>query len=486
MAIVNDEQVIKVLRQYNPWWRTPSAIKEESKPHKRLAYYEALKILTHKTIRRFAVLSGMRRVGKTTILYQIIDHLIDRGINPGNILYATFDNPILKLVNVENVLSIYEGMYPIEGTRYILFDEVQYTENWELWMKVIYDSRKDIRLIATGSASPILERGAADSGTGRWSVLKIPTMSFYEYCRLLGLDLPVLEDELRLSELQGFSSAQLGSLMDKFTPLQNHFNRYLMIGGFPELVLSDDDVYAQRMLREDVVDKVIKRDVLSLFNIRSPLLMEKLFLYLCMNSTEIFNATTAAKELENTSITTVESYIKALEMSNLIYLAKPMNVGSKGALKGKPKIFIADAAIRNAVLMIDDVLSDEKELGAMVETTVYKHMVSFYQGSPAQLGYFRKAKNNQKEVDVVVELPRQKILCEVKYRNNSHIAETDAIVELCRDEQTKVTNAFLITKRLDDFGITKHKTKVPILRVPAIAFLYILGKAEAEGWNGKL
>ena len=53
----------------------------------------------------------MRRVGKTTILYQIIDHLIDRGINPGNILYATFDNPILKLVNVENVLSIYEGMY---------------------------------------------------------------------------------------------------------------------------------------------------------------------------------------------------------------------------------------------------------------------------------------------------------------------------------------------------------------------------------------
>lgn len=130
----------------------------------------------------------MRRVGKTTILYQIIDHLIDEGIQPRNILYATFDNPILKLVNVENVLSIYKTMYPIRGTRYILFDEVQYTENWELWMKVIYDSRKDIRLIATGSASLVLEKGSADSGTGRWSVLKIPTMSFYEYCRLLKLD----------------------------------------------------------------------------------------------------------------------------------------------------------------------------------------------------------------------------------------------------------------------------------------------------------
>ena len=486
MAIVNDEQVMKVLRKYNPWWRTPSAIKEESKPQRRLAYYETLKILTHGSIRRFAVLSGMRRVGKTTILYQIIEHLIDGGVHPGNILYATFDNPILKLVNVENVLSIYEAMYPIEGTKYIFFDEVQYTENWELWMKVIYDSRKNIRLIATGSASPVLEKGSADSGTGRWSVLKIPTMSFYEYCKLLDLDLPLLPDDLRLSELKSMSPAQLGDLMDQFTPLQNHFNRYLMIGGFPELVLSDDDAYAQRMLREDVVDKVIKWDVLSLFNIRSPLLMEKLFLYLCMNSTEIFNATTAAKELEDTSIATIDNYIKALEMSNLIYLAKPMDVGSKGALKGKPKIFIADEAIRNAVLMIDDVLSDEKELGRMVETTVYKHMVSFYQGSTASLGYFRKAKDNQKEVDVVVELPRQKILCEVKYRNNSHIAATDAIVELCQDEKSKVADAFLITKRLDDFGVTKHETKVSILRVPATAFLYILGKTEAEGQNGKL
>ena len=295
-----------------------------------------------------------------------------------------------------------------------------------------------------------------------------------------------MPDKLKLTKLEKVSKSELGDLMDRFAPLEGHFNRYLMIGGFPELVLSDDDIYAQRMLREDVVDKVIKRDVLTLFNIRSPLLMEKLFLYLCMNSTEIFSVTTAAKELENTSVTTIDGYIKALEMSNLIYLAKPMDVGSKGALKGKPKIFIADAAIRNAVLMIEDVLSDEKELGAMVETCVYKHIVSFYQGSTAQLGYFRKAKDNQKEVDVVVELPREKILCEVKYRNNSHIPATDAIVELCKDENSKVTNAFLVTKQLDDFGIAKHETKVPILRIPAIAFLYLLGKAEADGQNGKM
>ncbi|MCM1058371.1 MAG: ATP-binding protein [Firmicutes bacterium] len=486
MAIVQDEQVIKVLRQYNPWWRMPSAIREESKPQKRIAYYEALKILKHESIRRFAVLSGVRRVGKTTIMYQIIESLIEEGVDSRNILFVTFDNPILKLVNVESVLAIYESLYPLEGVRYIFLDEIQYTDDWELWMKVIYDSRKDIRLIATGSASPILEKGSADSGTGRWSILKIPTMSFYEYCRLLDIEGPELPEDLRLTELVGMDPAELGDLTSRFMPLQNHFNRYLTIGGFPELALSHDDIYAQRMLREDVVDKVIKRDVLTLFNIRSPLLMEKLFLYLCMNSAEIFNATTAAKELENVSVATIESYIAALEMSNLIYLARPMNVGSKGALKGKPKIYIADAAIRNAVLMIEDVLSEESELGVTVETAVYKHILSFYQGKPAQLGYFRKAKDNQKEVDVVIELPRHKILCEVKYRNNSHIPAADALVELCKDAKSGVTGAFLITKRLDDFGIAKHETVTPIMRIPAVVFLYLLGKAEAEGQGGRL
>lgn len=487
MDLVTEEQIINTLQKYNIWWRNISAVSADSKPQKRLAYYEAKRILGHDSVRRFVVLSGARRVGKTTIMYQLIDHLMEEGIPPRNILYVSFDNPMIKLVNIERVLDIYESLYPVEGQKYVFLDEIQYSENWELWMKVVYDSRKDIRLVATGSASPVLEKGAADSGTGRWTVLKIPTLSFYEYCKLLELDAAKeLTEQIRLTELVQWEEGKLLELANRFSPLLQHFNRYLMIGGFPELVLSKDDIYSQRMLREDVVDKVIKRDVLTLFNIRSPLLMEKLFLYLCINSTEIFNVTTAAKGLENTSIATIESYIAALEMSNLIYLAKPMDVGSKGALKGKPKIMIADAAIRNAVLMIDDVLSDEKELGMMVETAVYKHMVSFYQGSTARLGYFRKAKDNQKEVDVVVELPREKFLCEVKYRNHSHVPNSDAIVELCREKKSGVTGAFLLTKQLNDIGVTAHSTEVPIMRIPALMFLYLLGKAEADGMGGKL
>ena len=75
---------------------------------------------------------------------------------------------------------------------------------------------------------------------------------------------------------------------------------------------------------------------------------------------------------------------------------------------------------------------------------------------------------------------------EGKHQNNSHIPVSDAIVALYQDETARITSAFLITKRLDNFSITKHETLTPILWVPAISFLYLLGKAEAAGYNGEL
>jgi predicted AAA+ superfamily ATPase len=135
-------------------------------------------------------------------MYQMMETLLDQGVAPRNVLYVSFDNPIVKLISVEEVLDIYESLYPIAGDRYLFFDEIQYASNWELWMKVLYDTRKNIKLTATGSASPIIEKGAADSGAGRWTMLKVPTLSFYEYCALLQLsERPVLGNDIRLTQL---------------------------------------------------------------------------------------------------------------------------------------------------------------------------------------------------------------------------------------------------------------------------------------------
>lgn len=484
MAIINENQILKVLQQYNPWWNDSDSAIPQAKPQKRFAYYETLKVLNHRSLRRFPILSGLRRVGKTTILYQIIKHLLDNKIPAKNILYVTFDNPILKLPTIDELLELFQTYIAIDEHLFLFFDEIQYADNWELWLKVFYDSKPNITIISTGSASPVIDKRSSESGAGRCTTIKVPTLSFFEYCELLKLNHSIkLSNVKSCFDLPSLNKGELLLLCNQFESLQKHFNRYLSIGGFPELVLSNDDSYAQRMLREDVVDKVLKRDMPFLFNIRNPALLDKLFIYLCTTSSEIFNSQSTAKELTDVTIATLENYLTYLEKSNLIYISKPMDVGSKGALKGKPKIYISDAAIRNAVLMINSVQADEKELGVMVETAVYKHFISYYQNSNTTVGYFRKLKVNEKEVDVVAESISGKVLCEVKYRNNSVITKKDAIVELSIDSQNQIQYSFVLTKRIDDCGITLHDTAVPIIRVPALVFVYLLGMEEHAKLN---
>lgn len=269
--------------------------------------------------------------------------------------------------------------------------------------------------------------------------------------------------------------------MNSLSPLQKHFHRYLTVGGFPELALSKDDYYAQRMLREDVVDKVLKRDIPSLFNIRNAAVLEKVFLYLCFNSSSIINITTVSKELDNTPAITVSNYIQFFERANLIYISELVNLDGKKVLKAKPKIYIADAAIRNAVLMLDNVLADPGEMGIMVETAVYKHLAAFYYRSNTKVGYYRKVGGNEKEIDVIVELPQGRILTEVKYRENFEIKQKDAIIEILEEEKSEVVAAIVVTKRSEDYGIIGNKSKIPLMRIPAHAFLYLLGHAEKTG-----
>lgn len=487
MNLFTDEKLLNLLIQYNPWWKGIPLSKKNAPPQKRFAFYEARKLLLHPDLRRFVVLSGARRVGKTTIMYQLIDELLTKGVPARNIVYLSFDNPILKLGGFEGILNAYENAYPTEGEVYFFFDEVQYAENWEVWIKTLYDSRSSLRLVATGSASPTLEKGSADSGVGRWSVLRIPTLSFYEYCDLLQLSArPELHNGIRPTQLYKMSMGDLTELMNKLSSLQQHFNRYLTVGGFPELALSSDDDFSQRMLREDVVDKVIKRDILTLFNVRNPQQLEKVFLYLCMNSSNIINITTMSKELDEMNKSTLTSYIEFLKEANLIYISDPVGIDGKGILKGRSKIYIADAAIRNAVLMLEDVITDPIEMGIMVETAVYKHVAAFYYTTNARVGYYRRVKENEKEVDVVAELPTGRILCEVKYRENTQVKEKDAIIELTNDAKLKVQGALIITKRAEDYGITSHNTRIPVVRIPAPAFLYLLGNAEKEGYTTKI
>jgi len=452
---------------------------EFSKTYKRFAFFETMKILSHQSIRRTVVLTGTRRVGKTTIQYQIIEHLLKTGTPPLKIVFASLDHPLFKLCRLNEILDCYHSNIYGDEDCYYFLDEIQYASDWDQWVKTIFDIKPLSRMVATGSASPVLKKKAAESGAGRWTVIQVPTLSFYEYCEMLDLDRPDLPKELKPTNLLQFDKRKLNFLLAQLSNLQKYLNRYLTVGGFPELALAKDDFLAQSIMREDVVDKVLKRDIPSLYSVRNSTELERIFLYLCYHSSNIIAMEAIAKELEGVSRTTVDDYISYMESANLIYRSFPVDLCGKKILKAKAKIYIADAAIRNAVLMDDDILINAEQLGITVETAVYKHIAAFYYQNTTSVGYYRDKKKGN-EIDIVVDYPKGKILIEVKYRESVSVGEKDAIYELADEAACSM----VVTKRNDDYGIKSSKGKKNILCLPAFAFLYLLGNAEKHGYRG--
>lgn len=480
MAITTSESILKVLSAYNPWWKTGLVNPRLSKIYKRFAYYEVVNRLNQTSLRRSVVLTGTRRVGKTTIQYQIIEKLLSDGVDPRRIVFISLDHPMLKLSSFQDVLNCYHENVYAEQDVYYFFDEIQYAADWDKWLKVIYDMQPDTNVVATGSASPVLMKGSRESGAGRWTVIEVPTLSFFEYCELLNIPQPILPKKLRITQLTTMTQQERTGIMLSLSDVQNHFMRYLQVGGFPELALSDNDILAEQIMREDVVDKVLKRDLPSLYNVRNSIELERIFLYLCNVSSEIVSIEAIARELNGVSRPTVENYIRYLESANLIYQSWPVDMVGKKVLKASPKIYISDAAIRNAVLMDEGILSNPIEMGKVVETAVYKHVAAFYYQKATSVGYLRVGKKN-KEIDIVVEYPNVKnILIEVKYREGAPISDDSAIVEMCKESSA----AIIITKNASDYGVHNTPSGDKLLRIPAFAFLYLLGYAEKNGYRG--
>lgn len=531
MSIFSEEEVLNIINTYNPWWKLGTMPEKYKKPTKRVVYYEAEKMLNYEQIKRYILLSGARRVGKTTIMYQLIEDLLKKGITAKNILYLSLDNPILKFGTLDKIIEIYMETYAPEGQVYIFLDEIQYSKDWDKWLKVFYDQQKEWKIVATGSSSPLIEQGTSESGVGRWVTLKVPTLSFYEYCELieenkkdnkeieefirknfkskvlskeLGKENPetkkIIEETLikvmaeeiyknsiiykinqglpekfSIEKLENYKDKQFQEILDLLEPVKKHFNNYLITGGFPELVNVEDNQMAQKILREDIVDKVLKRDMPELFGIRNISVLEKVFLYLCFESSNIINYTSMAQDLDGVSVPTLQDYIKYLESSNLIYISNPLGINGTKLLNKRPKIYVVDSAIRNAVLMKEDVLTNPTEMGYVVETAVYRHMHTFIKNTTGSIGYYREGKTD-KEIDIVTNSVKNNLYLEVKYREKAKISNDNPIFKMTKKED----KLFMITKNREDSGILELENGKKLVKIPAYAFLFLIGLEEMK------
>ena len=467
---LNRSEIINVLSGFNPWWRARPHVVP---PFRRLAFEACRRYLEDTSLRRAVLLSGPRRVGKTTVLQQTAQALVKKGDDPKSILYLSLDHPLLKLLSLREILTLYhESTYPEGQPATLLLDEVQYAPQWETEIKLLIDHQSQYRILATGSASVVHRERLAESGVGRWITVPIPTLSFFEFVSMRKQQPEGLAQDLRVSNIFSFSTGDLAVLAAQMRPLQPLFQRYLLVGGFPETAAQENIDLCQRLLREDVVERVLKQDMTALFGIRNINDLEKLFIYLCLHSGGILAHQACARDL-GTTTTTVSNHLTLLEQANLVYRLPPSGLGGKKVLKARNKYYLVDAALRNAVLLKgEEIFTNPGEMGTIVETTVLRHLFAYYYRDTPEIVYWRDAAT-QKEVDIIVRSPAYVLPFEVKYRANPQLDKKSGLGIYCASENPK--QGVLVSKRDADFAVTRlNGIDTTFLKIPAYILCYLL------------
>lgn len=465
-------ELTSVLRQYNPWWTGTGM--PDLPTWQRAAFGELFEWVQNPPVGRALLLAGARQIGKTTLFLQCIDRLLKAGVPASNILYVTFDHPLMKLHGLEGVVRLWREIEPAaNGPEYLFLDEIQATKDWQTWLKHQVDFDKRRRIAVTGSATPLTLQGQ-ESGVGRWHTLQLATLSFFEFMQIKRLPEPPLPSVGSLQALFDWKPADFHRVGADAAPLVGHFHDYILRGGFPQCALIESMTLAQKLLREDIVDKVLKRDMTALFGVRRVVELEHTFLYLCLHDGELLDLPQLCSSL-GLKRPTVSNFIDLLEATHLIYKLKPYGYG-KEVLRGRSKVYLADAAIAPSVLLKGKALLDDgAALGRAVETAFFKHVFTRYYRQSVGFSYWRGKKDV--EVDIIADMEGELVPFEVKYRSqHTDARDLKGLAQFCGEK--KIRRGYVVTREMSDFGVTELQG-TPILKIPAPLACYWLSRGEA-------
>ncbi len=209
-------------------------------------------------IRQIILLTGMRRVGKTTLMYQLIDELLRNGINPYNILYFSFDE---TRKNMEEIISVYETdvlKKELTGQRvFVFFDEIQKLPDWAVEVKLLYDRFPRMKLVLSGSGQIILLKDAGANLAGRYINFTLKPLNFEEYLDFKGIRIDKERENLFERELK------------------LHLHQYMKTGGFVE-ALNMDEFLLGKYFKESLLERVVFMDIVDTFKIELPQVLMRL------------------------------------------------------------------------------------------------------------------------------------------------------------------------------------------------------------------
>jgi len=284
--------------EQNHWW-TEKAVKTRLVPPLRREMFEEIKRDLNR--RQIQILTGLRRVGKSTILYQLIDQLIKEGVNPVHIFYCSFDEPEFQGKRLQELLKEYSRLTGVnykDEKVYLFLDEVQKSKNWVADVKLLCDGLPHLKILVSGSASLNILAEAKRTLAGRVIYYELPPLSFEEFLRFRGIS---------------FEKERLELYRDV---LSREFERFLS-RPFPELVNEEDASFIRRYIRETVIEPVLLKDIPREFGPVDTFLLEDLVNLFLSNPGQYLSVDALARELRRTK-TTIYKALFYLEFSFLI------------------------------------------------------------------------------------------------------------------------------------------------------------------------
>ncbi len=338
MLEISKADILNRLRFDNPWWETGQQEKIAYEHTPRRKYFEPFhQQILDRTVRRAIVLMGPRRVGKTVMVYHSIRALLDAGIEGNKILYLSLETPLYTGLPLERLVNYFQELFnhKRDDQLFIYFDEIQYLRDWEIHLKSLVDSFAEYRFVVTGSAAAALRLKSNESGAGRFSDYILPPLTFAEY-------LMFIDREAELIQQAKFNS--------QIEELNQEFVNYLNFGGYPEAVFSETiRQNPGQYIKSDIIDKVLLRDLPSLYGISDIQELNRLFTTLAYNSGNEVSLDALSKS-SGVAKNTIKRYLEYLEAAFLIRRVERIDQNAKRFKRAVCfKVYLTNPSMRSAL-----------------------------------------------------------------------------------------------------------------------------------------
>ncbi len=476
MLEISKQDILSRLQFDNPWWAEGRNGKIFFENTPRRKYFEPFhQHILDVSVRRAIVLMGPRRVGKTVMVYHSIRALIDSGIDEQNILYVSLETPIYTGLALERILNYFQELFghKRDALLFVFFDEIQYLRNWEVHLKSLVDSFANYRFIATGSAAAALRLKSTESGAGRFSDYVLPPLTFAEYLMFIDRESELIKARLIAPHEFEYSALDIDALNQEFI-------NYLNFGGYPEAVFSETiRKDPGQYIKSDIIDKVLLRDLPSLYGINDIQELNRLFTTLAYNSGNEVNLEGLSKS-SGVAKNTIKRYLEYLEAAFLIRRVERIDRNAKRFSRAMCfKVYLTNPSMRAA--LFGQIDPDSNVMGSMTETAIF----SQWQHSRSIELYY--ARWNSGEVDIVhLDLVKQSPdwIVEVKWSDLPYLSspsELDNCVAFV-SKNPQISQPLLVTSKTIEHSNFIYKG-VHFDFQPSSLYAYLLGK-NILGYGG--